>query len=103
MTWVSMATDGYAVGNLSFLGDYEISSGYKILEMMIKRSPHDTEWDQYDLHDDSSQTTIHLRTSLRPAIDNMLNVSQGDKLESKVVNVYCQKRKIVGFVPKEII
>jgi hypothetical protein len=45
MTWVSMATDGYAVGNLSFLGDYEISSGYKILEMMIKRSPHDTEWD----------------------------------------------------------
>jgi hypothetical protein len=101
MTWVSTATDGYAVGSLSFLSNYEIGENYQTSEATIERTDHDTEWDRYNFRDGSSSATIHVRKSLRSSVDNILEVPHGSKLEGKVVNAYYKHKVLVGFTPKK--
>ena len=103
MTWQTIATDGYAVGNFEFLGNYwqYQKPDYEVLEAKIKAIKPDENplWEQYDIECEIGVATFYLRKSLRPTIHQVLGIPQSERLEGKVFHAYYQGRTLMGFTP----
>jgi len=103
MAWTTIATDGYAVGNLEFLSNYwqHQRPNYELLEAEIKRIGADENplWEQYDIESGMGVATFHVRKSLRPTIHQVLEIPQSEQLEGKVFHAYYKDRTLMGFTP----
>jgi hypothetical protein len=103
MTWITIATDGYAVGNLEFLSNYwkHQNPNYELLGAEIKSIKPDKNplWEQYDIESGIGVATFHLRKSLRPTIHQVLGIPQSEQLEGKVFQAYYLDRTLMGLTP----